>query len=748
VTTAQPQIDSPAEPTGSLRVVLVGNPNTGKSTLFNRLTGIRQRVGNYPGVTVEKKHGSMPLGKATAELIDLPGTYSLVAESRDERVVTDVFAGRFDGDTRPDAVICVVDATNLKRNLFLASQIADTGLPMVIALNMADAARNEGVHINHELLAERLGVPVVSTVAAQGVGVKKLKKALEQVVSEGALMNRLEWPESVRQATALLDLDIRNNTGVELTDAELRRLLFDMDSAIVERIGWDVNTPLETLCNARQILKDADICVASGEAILRYRHLDHLLEGVVTYGKPIKANRTEAIDKLLTHRVFGLGIFTALMYIVFQSIYTWAGPAMDLIEAATAWSQNAVAGHLESTPVLQSLVVDGVIAGIGGVLIFLPQILILFFFISFLEDTGYMARAAFLMDRLFGWCGLNGKSFVPMLSSFACAIPGVMGARTINEPRARLTTILIAPLMSCSARLPVYVLLIGAFIHPQYGALAAGFTLFVMHIVGLTIAMPIAFILNRFILKTHHQPFVLEMPPYRMPKLRDVIWRMWERGSEFVMRAGTIILAMSIIIWALLYFPRPLAVAEQVKRNFVTEIAAVEGLTEQQILDRLETEAGAELADRLALAQDAAFIEQSLMGRAGKTIQPIFAPAGFDWKITVGVLAAFPAREVIISTLGIIYSLGDEVDEESEGLTAQIQQATWSEGPRAGQPVFTPLVAVALMVFFALCSQCGSTLAIIARETSWRWAVVSFTYMTTLAWLGAVVVYQVGSWFV
>ena len=363
------------------------------------------------------------------------------------------------------------------------------------------------------------------------------------------------------------------------------------------------------------------------------------------------------------------------------------------------------------------------LGGVGGILVFLPQIVILFFFIALLEDTGYMARGAFLMDRAFGWCGLNGRSFVPLLSSYACTVPGILATRTIEDPRARLTTILVAPLMSCSARLPVYTLMIGAFIEPAYGAAVAGVTLFAMHFVGLAVAAPVAWAINRFVLRTRPQPFLLEMPAYRRPRLRDIAWRMWEPARDFLVRAGTIIVAMTVVIWAFAYFPRPAEVRERV----VAEAPAGIG------------------AEQLGRLTDAAYMEQSYLARAGRALQPLFAPAGFDWKITVGVLASFPAREVIVSTLGTIYGVGRDADEESGDLRAALAAERWSSGELAGRPVFTVPIAVAIMVFFALCLQCGATVAVLGKEAGWGWALFAFAYMTALAWAGAVLAYQLGT---
>ncbi len=723
-----------------LRVALVGNPNTGKSTLFNRLTGARQRIGNYPGVTVEKKAGECRAAGRVLRVVDLPGAYSLAASSPDERVALDFLTGHSD-EPGPDVVVCVVDASNIVRNLFLASQVADLGLPVVIALNMVDAAGKQGIEIDAAMLSRRLGVPVVPTVATRGEGVEALAEAVVQAAGEGACLPGVAWPAAVEAAVERIRTGLAEAGCEELSPGELRRVLFDRGSALLDRAGWPAGREVEPwLAGARALLAAEGWQPESAEALLRYSQIGEWTETAVRHPGQRRLTWTERADRVLTHRVWGLLVFLALMYVVFQSIYTWAGPFMAAIEAGVAAVQAWVAPWLESMPVLQSLVLDGVIGGAGGVLVFLPQILILFFFIALLEDTGYMARGAFLMDRLFSWCGLNGKSFVPMLSSYACAIPGILAARTIEDRRARLTTILVSPLMSCSARLPVYVLLIGAFIEPVHGPVAAGFALFAMHFVGLAVAIPAAWALNRFVLGTTPHPFLLEMPPYRRPRLRDVFWRMWERAREFLIRAGTIILAMSVILWALVYFPRPESVGRDATEHYLGQVAERGGLTPEQAAVAVQSEE--HLAAGLDAAVAAAFIEQSWLARAGKLVQPLFAPAGFDWKITVGVLASFPAREVIISTLGTIYQLGGEVDESSDDLRSALQADVWTHGPRLGLPVFNVPVALAVMVFFALCLQCGATVATLAKESTWGWAVSAFAGMTLLAWLGAVVVYQ------
>lgn len=735
---------APASATRTKQVALIGNPNTGKTSLFNCLTGMRQRVGNYPGVTVEKKLGTVYLADGPATLIDLPGAYSLSASSLDERVAVDVLAGHLPGMERPDAIICVVDATNLKRNLFLAMQVAELGIPMVLALNLWDSLEARGQTIDIPELEKRLGVPIVATVGRKGVGIGDLREAISTAISQERRLSPMVWPDKIEKAVGEIQSAAEGSTDVPLTKLEAQRMLFDAGSAVMRHVESQHENVQQAVKAGREKVRGMGLNPMAAEAVLCYKHLDQLLDGVLQRAGEERVQKSESIDSLLLHRWWGLIAFGALMFVVFQAVYFWAGPLMDLIDAGKEWVQGFVGAWFTGMPMLHSLVTDGVIEGVGAFVIFLPQILILFFFISLLEDTGYMSRAAFLMDRLFGWCGLNGKSFVPMLSSYACAIPGILATRTIEDPKARMVTILVAPLMSCSARLPVYALLIAAFVQPEYGSFVAGLTLFIMHLVGLAVAIPAAWLLTKFVIKTDPQPFVLEMPPYRVPRLQDVLYRMYQAGKEFVQRAGTIILAITVIVWALLYFPHPQGLENEITEEFVAEQAAANPGGAEAVEAQL-TDEDSELATELGNQIDAAYINQSYMARIGKTIQPVFAPAGFDWKITVGVVASFPAREVIISTLGVIYSLGGDVDEESPSLKNTLQNATWQEGPKAGQPIFTLAVALAIMVFFALCQQCGATVAVMAKELGWRWAAASFFSMTALAWIGAVVVYQVGT---
>ncbi len=709
-------------PEAGLLVALVGNPNTGKSTLFNALTGLRQRVGNYPGVTVARKSGTCDLGDGQkVELVDLPGLYSLAAASPDEQVVIDALSGNIAGDRRPDAVVLVVDSTNLLRNLFLASQVAELGRPVVIVLNQADVAKKQGLRIDTELLSRRLGgVPVVLSSAWKGEGILDVRRAIALAIAQQTQLKRVAWPTNIAAALADVAAAAAADTGKQISEADAQRLLFDTNPSTADRLGWTIAQREKTLRSARDRVRNSGYNPMAAEPLVHYAHLRIILEGVVIEGLG-KAGRSAAVDRLLLHRFLGPVLFLGIMLGFFGSVFWLAKFPMEWIQSGVDWTKTIVAPLLDAYPMLQSLLADGIIGGVGAFLVFLPQILILFLFIGILEDSGYMARAAFIMDRLFSWCGLNGKSFVPLLSGFACAIPSLLSTRTIEDPKARLATAFVVPFMSCSARFPVYALMCAAFIGPLYGAGWQSVVMIGMHCVGLLFAVPTAFVLTRLVLKAKPQPFVLELPRYQMPKPRDVIWRMWQNAAEFVSKAGTVIFAITIIVWALSYFPRDASVAERIK-------AANPSASEEVVKAKLQ----------------AAYVEQSYMGRFGKAVQPIFDPLGFDWKITVGVLASFPAREVIVSTLGVTYSVGEGAEADSRQLRKAMQDAKWSEGPRAGTPIFSLAAVLALMVFFALCSQCGPTIATLAQETGgWKWAAGSFIYMTALAWVAGTAVYQV-----
>ncbi len=694
-------------------VAVIGNPNTGKTTLFNALTGLSQKVGNYPGVTVERKAGFFELGDARIELVDLPGTYSLAARSLDEMIAVDVLLGVTPGP-RVDAVIAVVDAGNLERNLFLVSQVLELGVPTIVALNMVDGATRRGVTIDAAALAAELGVPVVPLRADRGVGIDALRQALTSTLAHGTAPRdpRVPFPAAFDRALARLAeltpaADAR--LGRAVARPELLRALVDREGAAERRLahafgrGW---------CEALQAVRHeaGDASLAALESTARYAWVRGVLARAARRPAERRRTVTERIDAVLTHRVLGLAILVLALGVVFQAIYAGAAPLMDGI----GWGFARLGGLVESTlpeGALRSLVVDGVIASAGQVVTFLPQILILFFFLSILEDCGYMARVAFLLDRLLAWTGVSGRAVIPLLSSFACAVPGVMAARTIENRRDRIATILVAPLMSCSARLPVYVLFIGAFV-PNRTWLGGwiglqGLCLLAAHFIGLAVALPVLVVLRRTLLRGPAAPFVMELPDYRWPSWLSVADRLLIRGRAFLVRAGTVIAAVGILVWAASYFPRADA-ASTAGPGAGRDAAAVQ-------------------------------LEQSLLGRAGHAIEPLVAPLGWDWRIGVAVLASFPAREVVIASMGTIFGIGRDADENSGAMHRVLQEARRADG----RPLFTVPVGLSLVVFFALCCQCAATLAVIRRETgsAW-WAALAFSYMTAFAWVGALVTYH------
>ena len=651
-------------------VALVGNPNAGKTTVFNALTGAHQKVGNYPGVTVERVSAFLELAGRQVEFVDVPGVYSLDPVSEDERIATEVIRGTSTRERPPDLFVIVIDATNLERNLFLLSHVRDLGTRMIAALTMTDMPMPEAGSVDVPALESALGMRVVPVVGHRGVGVDELKEAVAEALSGDRSRPFADRSKAFRCPKCASSFPCAND--------------------VAARYGW-----------------------AAGVSRV----------AVKANGTERKPALTDKIDRIVLHKVWGLLVFFLLMYLVFQSIYAFAEPLMNGVGWCFDSLGKAVAPHLANSPMIESLVVDGIIGGVGTVVTFLPQILILFFFVALLEGTGYLARAAFLMDRVLSVCGLNGRAFIPLLSSFACAVPGIMAARVMPDPKSRLATVLVAPLMSCSARLPIYLLVIGAFIEPIYGPVWAGIALFGMHLVGLAVAIPTVWIINRGVVRAKNLPFLLELPAYQTPKWRDVVLAMYFRAKVFLKSAGTIIFAMSIVVWALLFFPRSSSADRAYRADYTKAYAAS--------ADRPDMDAyvkGRQLGD-------------SYMGRLGKAIEPAFRPAGFDWRLSTSILAAFPAREVVVSSLGIMFNLGDKDPDGKGGLRKALQTATWPDGRK----LMTPWTAAGFMVFFALCCQCMATLAAIRRETnSWKWPAFVFVYMTALAYFAAVGVQQIG----
>ena len=702
-------------------VAVVGNPNSGKSTLFNRLTGLSQRIGNYPGVTVERHVGTLRSGQRTIELVDLPGTHALSAHSFEEKIVADVIFGRMAGSRPPDAILAVVDATNLYQGLYLVQQLQGLGLPLAIALTMTDAADAEGLEIDTDALAARLGgTPVCPVVATTGAGVERLRRVLYELPAAAPQPVETAWPELAEAAGRLVQAS-EGRLGL----AEAERLLIDgTDDTDADRIAAVDDHLLGSL---RQEVFGNEPPLAM-EARVRYRWVLGVLNDVQRRVPAVFRWHRHLSNWLNRPWPGTIGLFV-VMAIVFQAVFAWATPLMDLIDAATATLGAAVGTQL-GDGMLASLVTDGVIAGVGSVVIFLPQILILFLFIILLEDSGYLARAAYLMDRAMRSVGLSGQSIIPMISSFACAVPGIMATRVIPNRRDRIATILAAPFMTCSARLPVYALLIAAFVPAERVGILnlQGLVLFGLYLFGILMGVLTALLLRQTALRGPKPPFALMLPEFRRPNLRTVAIQLWGRARVFLYRAGTVIFAVAVVIWALAYFPRSDALTPYVEQQRLEVERRLDGEALEAAYARIDNEAAA------------LQLEQSWLGRAGKFVEPVFEPLGWDWRVSAAVIAGFPAREVVVAVLGTVYAVGDEADDAT--LAERLQSAVWPDG----RAVFTLPMVLGLLVFYACCLQCAATLAVIRRETNgWRWPAFAWFYMTAIGYLGALLVFQLGS---
>ncbi|MFA5059237.1 MAG: ferrous iron transport protein B [Candidatus Omnitrophota bacterium] len=677
-----------------LIVALAGNPNSGKTTVFNALTNLRQKVGNYPGVTVEKKIGRMVTGhQREINILDLPGTYSLAVRSPDEKVARDVLLGKIVDTPKPDVVVCVVDASNLERNLYLVSQIQDLGIPMVIALNMVDTAKRRGQEIDAVKLSAVLGIPVIPTVASRNEGIEELKKA---IISGGGKMPKdRPW-----KMPPVMEAEVKEFTEFLFheTFADAKTVF---SQAIIFISAEDHTLPenkvvVDYIKNLRQKLQTQNINWRSAAVEARYAWIQNIVRSVTKESDQSVLTVTDKLDNILTHRIWGWVIFLGLMVLMFFTIFSVASYPMDWIDQVFSALTDTVKTMMPPGD-LRDLLTDGVIAGVGAVVIFLPQILILFFFIGLLQDTGYMARAAFIMDRVMSKVGLHGKSFIPLLSSFACAIPGIMSARTIENPKDRLVTILVAPLMSCSARLPVYTVMIATLMPSASAPQKAGIIL-IMYLLGMLGAFVMAWIFKKTLLKSQTPLLIMELPPYRLPSWKTVLINMWERSLVFLKRAGTIIFGLSILLWALMTYPKH------------------DGLTASEGL------------------------RKSFAGMTGEALEPIIKPLGYDWRIGIGLVGSFAAREVFVSTMSIVFNI-DEAADETDSVREAFVKARWPDG----SVLFTPLVCIGLMVFYVFAMQCMSTIAVVRRETnSWFWPCFQVFYMTGLAYVLALAVFQGG----
>jgi ferrous iron transport protein B len=715
-----------------ITIALAGNPNSGKTTIFNNLTGAHQKVGNWPGVTVEKKEGTATYNGYTIQVVDLPGTYSLTAYSQEE-----IIARNYIIEEKPDLVVNVIDASNLERNLYLASQLIDLGVKLVFALNMVDLAQSRGQIIDHEQLALLMGVSIIPTVGTKNQGTTELLEAIVRVTEDKESVTRhihIDYGRELEEEiTKLQGLMQSVTSSVDKHHARwMATKLLENDEEIVKEIEKipRKKAMLEQLEQSKSRLQhilgdDPETLIADR----RYGFIHGALTETLRHTHKDRRYVSDQVDQVLTNRLLGFPIFIFFIWAMFQLTFNLGRYPMAWIDAGVGVLAQFVGG-LMGEGLLKGLVVDGIIGGVGGVAVFLPNIFILFFCIALFEDTGYMARAAFIMDKVMHTLGLHGKSFIPMIMGFGCNVPAIMATRVLESRRDRILTILINPLISCSGRLPVYVLIAGAL----FGARAGNVT-FSIYLIGIALAILMGQIFKRTLFRGEIAPFVLELPPYRMPTLKGTIIHMWERGSIFIKKMGGVILLGSIIVWALSSFPQSVDYArdyEGQKRRIQEEYAtAIQG-TDKEQATMLAEERARKIAE-VEILRKREFQEKSLLGRLGKVIAPVLHPLGFDWRAGVALLTGFVAKEIVVSTFGVLYQVGGEEGEEDKGLRAAIQNA------------MTPLIGYAFMIFILVYTPCLATVAAIRRETgSWGWTAFSVGYGLALAWILAFIIYQGG----
>ena len=710
-----------------INVALVGNPNSGKTSLFNVASGTHERVGNYSGVTVDAKEGKFKYKGYTFNLTDLPGTYSLSAYSPEELYVRKQII-----EGTPDIIINVVSASNLERNLYLTTQLIDMDATTVIALNMYDELEKSGAEFDYELLAELIGYPIVPTIAKSGKGISELfDKVIEVYEGKSPIARHIhinygeEIETGIEHVKKLLKKE--DVIGLDTSRRYLSILLLEGDKETEKAISalpGATEILHERDIHAQQIRDDFREDTETAFTDARYGFIDGALKQTYKEGKEDTLKITHLIDKVVTSKTWGFPIFFLFMFIMFQSTFLLGQYPMDWIESLVEIFSDFVDGYMTKGP-LKDLIINGIIGGVGSVIVFLPNIVILYLFISFMEDTGYMARAAFIMDKFMQKMGLHGKSFIPLIMGFGCNVPAIMGTRIIESRNTRLITMLINPLMSCSARLPVYILLIGAFF-PKYG----GWVLFGLYITGILLAILMSRIFKKFLVKGEDLPFVMELPPYRMPTVKAMFRHMWDKTSQYLRKMGGIILVASIIIWFLEYFPQDKVLNEKYEAK-ITQI-------EEQYEDGDEKEKLISTLERKQLSEHQ---ESSYIGKLGKLTEPLVRPLGFDWKISVSLLSGMAAKEIVVSTLGILY-IGEEDNDKA------LQARLLSEKKSDGTPVFTPLVAMSFLLFVLIYFPCIATIAAIKNEAgSWKWALFVVFYTTALAWIVSFAAYQIGSIF-
>ena len=718
-----------------INVALVGNPNCGKTTLFNHASGSHERVGNYSGVTVDAKEASLKRNDYLFNIVDLPGTYSITEYSPEELYVRTHII-----DQKPDIIINVVDASNLERNLFLTTQLIDMNIKVVIALNMYDELERKKVQFDYEGLGAMLGIPIIPTVASRGRGVNELFDKLIEVYEDR--------DPSVRHIHinygSLIEKAI-NNIQHEIWKTPRIRDRYSSRYVAVKLLETDKTTlhELESFDNYAEIKEVARQNIAmlekeygeKSETIItdaKYGFIDGALKETYKEPKADKRSVKRELDDILTHRYFGFPIFLFFMWLMFQATFSLGSYPMEWIDSGVGMLSNWLQNTMAEGP-LRDLVVDGIVGGVGGVIVFLPNILILFFCISLMEDTGYMARASFIMDKLMHKIGLHGKSFIPLVMGFGCNVPAIMATRTLDNRKDRILTMIITPFMSCSARLPVYVLLISA-IFPEN----QGIMLFGIYMVGILLAIITALIMKKVAFDKKDVPFVMELPPYRKPTLRNTTMHMWFKAKQYLHKMGSVILVASVLIWALGYFPTNV----EYSKDYNSEIAALE-----QNMQLSEADKSSQI-NNLIVDQESERQEFSYIGRLGHAIEPVIEPLGFDWKMGVSIVTGLAAKEIVVSTMGVLYHADMDASEESETLKNNIKEQKHHTGVLKGQKVFTPLASIAFMLFILIYFPCVAVIAAIKKEANWGWAIFTMVYTTALAWLVAFVTYQIGSLFV
>lgn len=686
------------------KVALVGNPNVGKSSLFNLLTGLRQKIGNYPGMTVEKKTGYFLHQDTRYEITDLPGTYGIYPNSLDEQLVTDVLNNP-EHLQHPELVLVVTEPEHLRRGILLYHQVRDLEIPAVFVINMIDEAEKNGILIDVDQLQNELQTEIICSDARTGKGIDDLKKALTKNIPP--YKTAFEIPDEFADAVNEI-----KNLNPKLTDYKAWQSLSQKDIFFDD----DLNSQLESIKSKYQIIPKR---LQVKETLQRHALAESIVQKVVLKKENHAPNLTEKIDNFLIHPFWGYVIFIALLLLIFQAVFAWSGPFMDGIENGFAWCSEKLGEVLPNGP-LTSLLTDGIIAGIGGIVIFIPQIVILFFFISLMEESGYMSRVVYLMDRWLKPFGLSGKSAVPLMSGAACAIPAVMSARNIENDKERLITILVTPFMTCSARLPIYVIIIGLIIPNKtlYGFNMQGITLFGMYVLGVLGALGSAWILKKFIHSNFKSYLILELPTYKVPVWRNVLLTVWEKSSGFILGAGKIILAISIVLWVLGSF------------GFSKDFKNAEKIVSTAHPEFNENERSNAIASYK--------LEHSILGNMGRAIEPIIQPLGYDWKMGIGLISSFAAREVFVATMATVYSLGNTDDE----LTVRSRMAG-EVNENTGKPAYNFASGVSLLLFYAFAMQCMSTIAVVKRETgTWKWPMIQLVFMTGLAYLSAWMAYQ------